>query len=105
MTKEEERQLVHDYNKMVAENRRLRLKIKDLEESVSYYRELLEKGENGLKTAVRQAINERPVGAPVRIDESTKERIRKLKEQGLTYREISIRENVSLGKISKIINE
>ena len=44
-------------------------------------------------------------GRPARIDGGTRARIRQLHADGMAVREISRREGVSVGMISKILNE
>ncbi len=103
----EAREANREYNKAMAENRKLKGELEAKEEVIQYYRKLAadQTGE-ALGEVIKEAQDARKkAGRPREIDDGTVERIRKLKSEGMTVREIHAREGVSLGKITEICRE
>ena len=100
----ETREANREYNKVAAENRKLQGELEAKEQVIQYYRKLAadQTGE-ALGEVIKEAQDARKkAGRPREIDDGTVERIRKLKREGMTVREIHAREGVSLGKITEI---
>jgi len=102
----ETEELTRDLNLQIIENTKLRAKIRQLEDTVKQLRENLSAVNQELLISreTETAAGQKKKGRPATIDEATRQRIRKLKENGLTVREISKKEGVSIGTISSIIN-
>ena len=94
--------------RMAAENRKLKAKLEEKEKAILYYRSLVrdqigKDPEEITAEIVSNATSERkPAGRPRTIDDKTKARIRKLRREGLTVREIASREGVSVGAVTGI---
>lgn len=105
MTELEE--LTRDLNHQIIENMKLKAKIRQQEEMIKQLRSTLAKLGVDAVTEVELEDYEKLAkkGRPVLIDDATRQRIRRLKEEGMAYREIAKREGVSLGMVSRITNE
>ena len=86
-------------------NNELRAKIKQQENIIKQLRATL--AEAGIETIVEAEIkdyNKPQRGRPQTIDDETRQRIKQLKENDLSVREIAKKEGVSIGTVSRIIN-
>lgn len=104
--KQERHELIRDLNLEHMKNNELRAKIRQHERTIQQLRATL--AELGVDTVTEKEIEgyTRPQrGRPQRIDIDTRQRIKKLKEGGLTVRDIAKKEGVSIGTVSAVINE
>ena len=84
----------------------LRYKLRLAEETIQYMRAALSAlGVEEAAAAQAEGYTRTKRGRPSRIDSGTHDRIRQLHTDGMSVREISRREGVSVGMISKILNE
>lgn len=94
--------------RMASENRKLKAKLEEKEKAILYYRRLVsdqnyKDPEEITASIISAATGERKrTGRPRTIDDKTKARIRKLRRDGLTIREIASREGVSIGAVMGI---
>lgn len=103
MTEREE--LIRDYNLECMKNNELRAKIRQQERIIKQLRATL--AELGIETVVEaetEGYNRPQRGRPQAIDDQTRQRIRQLKKNGLSVREIAKKEGVSIGTVSGVIN-
>lgn len=104
--KQERFELIRDLNLEHMKNNELRKKIRRQDRIIQQLRATL--AELGVETVTEKEIEgyTRPQrGRPQRIDIDTRKRIKKLKESGLTIRDIAQKEGVSIGTVSAVINE
>ena len=104
--KQERNELIRDLNLEYMKNNELRAKIKQQERTIKQLRVTL--AQLGVETVTEKEIEgyTRPQrGRPQSIDIDTRQRIKKLKEGGLTVRDIAKKEGVSVGTVSAVINE
>ena len=98
-------ELMYDYNLLYMKNNELRAKIRQQDTIIKQLRSTLASLEVDAVTEIEKADYSAPQkGRPKRIDEATRQRVRKLKQEGLSCREISRKEGVSVGMVSAIIN-
>ena len=104
--KQEREELIRDLNTEYMKNTKLMAKVRQQESIIKQLRATL--AELGIETVVEAEIDgySRPRrGRPSNIDDQTRQRIKELKNNGLSVREIAKKEGVSVGTVSSIINK
>ena len=92
-----------EYNIVVAENKKLQGMLDAKEDVIQYYRRIMASEDAVLKDVITEAKNTRKrTGRPRVINDKMKTRIRKLRREGLTIREIASKEGVSIGTVTEI---
>ena len=104
--KQERAELIRDLNLEYMKNNELRARIKQQERVIKQLRATLASA--GLEEVVEAEIegyNRPKRGRPQSIDENTRQRIRELKKNNLSVREIAKKEGVSIGTVSNVLND
>lgn len=104
MTEREE--LIRDLNLEYMKNNELRARIRQQERIIKQLRSTL--ASLGIEDVIEAEIEDykRPKrGRPQSIDDDTRRRIKELKKNNLSVREIAKKEGVSVGTVSNVLND
>ena len=98
-------ELMRDYNLLYIKNTELRAKIRQQDIIIKQLRSTLASlGVDAVIKSEAAGYTKPQRGRPQSIDDATRQRIKILKKEGLSCREISRKEGVSVGMVSTIIN-
>lgn len=103
--KQERAELIRDLNLEHMKNNELRAKIRQQESIIKQLRNTLASlGIEDVIEAEIEGYNRPKRGRPKRIDDDTRQRIKELKKNNLSVRDIAKKEGVSIGTVSNVLN-
>ena len=101
---EEKRQLMLDLNHAILKIEEMKAEIRQKDQVIKQLRQTLATlGIDSVVKAETEGYNKPQRGRPQIIDDQTRARVKRLKDNGLSVREIAKREGISIGTVSKLI--